>query len=75
MRRFETWAAEAALASGVPLLPCYLYGTSRGHQGGPRLFVGQELEPFGDPETLTGHLRRQIGALALEGITVAVETR
>ena len=73
--RFETWAAEAALLSGAPLLPCYLYGTTRGHRGAPRLIVGREFEPFGDPETLTGCLRRAIGALALESGTVAVETR
>ncbi len=75
MEKFETWAAEVALASGAPLLPCYLFGTTNGHRGKPLLMVGQEFEPFGDPAILTGHLRRQIGALALEGGTVAVETR
>ncbi len=73
--KFKTWAAEAALSSGAPLLPCYLYGTTRGHRGRPLLMVGQELEPFGDPKILTGHLRRQIGALALKGGTVTVATR
>ena len=67
--RFETWAAEAALASGAPLLPCYLYGTTRGHRGPPRLFVGEEIRPSGDPEALTGRLRRAIGALAVAGGT------
>ncbi len=60
---FKTWAAETALASGVPLLPCYLYGTTRGHAGPPCLVVGEELSPEGDPETLTRRLRRAILAL------------
>ena len=60
----ETWAAEAALAGGVPLLPCYLHGTTCGHEGPPRLYVGEELAAEGDAETLTQSLRRAILALA-----------
>ncbi len=60
----KTWAAEVALANSVPLLPCYLYGTTRGHDGPPRLIVGEELAAEGDAETLTQRLRRAILALA-----------
>ncbi len=61
---FKTWAAEVALANDTPLLPCYLYGTTRGHDGPPRLIVGEELAAEGDAETLTGRLRQAILALA-----------
>ncbi|MEM7585954.1 MAG: 1-acyl-sn-glycerol-3-phosphate acyltransferase [Acidobacteriota bacterium] len=61
---FKTWAAEVALAHRVPLLPCYLYGTTRGQRGAPRLVVGEPLEPSGDPVDLTRRLREAIVALA-----------
>ncbi len=61
---FETWAAEVALANGAPLLPCYLYGTTRGQSGAPKLIVGEEMAPEGDAETLTDRLRRAILTLA-----------
>lgn len=61
---FEEWAAEVALASAAPILPCYLYGTTRGHRGAPRLYVGEEIEPAGDPSSLTARLRRAIAELA-----------
>lgn len=68
---FKTWAAEVALAGGVPLLPCYLYGTTRGHDGPPKLIVGEELAPVGDAESLTGRLRQAILALAPAGAAEA----
>ncbi len=61
---FKTWAAEVALANDVPLLPCYLYGTTRGHHGPPELIVGEALAAEGDEESLTGRLRQAILALA-----------
>lgn len=63
---FETWAAEVALASGAPLLPCYLYGTTRGHRPPPRLHVGDEIVPAGDAAALTARLRRAIVELSPE---------
>ncbi len=60
----STWAAEVALASGAPLLPCYLHGTTRGHEGPPRLLVGEEMPPRGGARELTLRLRRAIAALA-----------
>jgi len=60
---FESWAAELALENRVPVLPCYLYGTTRGHRGAPRLRVGMELEPAGDPTAFTDRIRRAIAAL------------
>ncbi len=70
---FKSWAAEVALANGVPLLPCYLFGTTRGQEGPPRLFVGEELAPEGDAETLTRRLRRAILALAPAGAAALAE--
>jgi 1-acyl-sn-glycerol-3-phosphate acyltransferase len=61
---FKTWAAEVALATGTSILPCYLYGTTSGHHGAPRLIVGEELRPSGDADTLTAQLRQTISALA-----------
>lgn len=69
----KTWAAEVALAHRAPILPCYLYGTTRGHHGPPRLVVGKELAPEGDPEALTRRLRRAIEALAPAPATAAAE--
>ncbi len=53
---FLTWAADVALASGAPILPCYIHGTTRGHAGPARLIVGREIEPSGDAATLTERL-------------------
>lgn len=61
---FKTWAAEVALQNNVPILPCYLYGTTHGHSGPPRLIVGARIEPEGNAETLTTALRRRIVALS-----------
>lgn len=44
MGPFKTWAAEAALTSNVPIVPCYLYGTTRHHDGPSRLSIGRPLE-------------------------------
>jgi 1-acyl-sn-glycerol-3-phosphate acyltransferase len=65
---FRTWAAEVALASGAPLLPCYLHGTTRGHLGPPRLIVGELMEPAGDAAELTRRLRRAVAALSPEEV-------
>jgi 1-acyl-sn-glycerol-3-phosphate acyltransferase len=64
MGGFSSWAAEVALRNRVPVLPCYLYGTTEGHHGPPRLIVGEAIAPEGDPESLTRTLRRAIGELA-----------
>jgi 1-acyl-sn-glycerol-3-phosphate acyltransferase len=63
---FQTWAAEVALANRAPILPCYMYGTTRGHTGAPRLIVGEEMSPAGDAAGLTQRLREVIAALAPE---------
>jgi 1-acyl-sn-glycerol-3-phosphate acyltransferase len=62
MGAFVSWAAEAALGVAAPVLPCYLYGTTRG-QHRARLFVGTEIEPAGDAEALTERLRTTVAAL------------
>jgi 1-acyl-sn-glycerol-3-phosphate acyltransferase len=64
MGEFKTWAAEVALASGAPILPCYLYGTTRGHAGNPKLYVGRPMKPRGGALELTVELRQAIEALA-----------
>ncbi len=61
---FQTWAAEVSLDNGVPLLPCYLHGTTRGHSGGVRLRVGDRIRPRGTAGELTARLREAISALA-----------
>jgi 1-acyl-sn-glycerol-3-phosphate acyltransferase len=68
---FSDWAAEVALASGAPLLPCYLFGTTRGQEGGVRLFVGREMRPEGGAVELTASLKRAIEQLAPEMRTSA----
>jgi 1-acyl-sn-glycerol-3-phosphate acyltransferase len=64
---FHPWVAEIALAAGVPLLPCYLYGTTQGHSGPPWLAVGDALPPAGHPAALTADLRAAIAALGPPG--------
>ncbi|MEM7353443.1 MAG: 1-acyl-sn-glycerol-3-phosphate acyltransferase [Acidobacteriota bacterium] len=71
---FKTWAAEVALANRVPILPCYLYGTTAGQGGPPRLYVGAPIEPRGDAEDLTAGLRRAILDLAPAVRTEGSET-
>jgi 1-acyl-sn-glycerol-3-phosphate acyltransferase len=63
---FKTWAAEVALQNQVPILPCYLFGTTHGHTGSPRLIVGDKIAPQSDANALTHSLRSQIVALAPE---------
>lgn len=64
---FQTWAAEVALENGTAILPCYLFGTTRGQTGAVRLIVGQEIEASGSAEDLTRRLREAIEALAPGG--------
>jgi 1-acyl-sn-glycerol-3-phosphate acyltransferase len=61
---FESWAAEVALASAAPVVPCYLYGTTRGHGGAVRLIVGAPILPEGNAEGLTRRFREAVSALA-----------
>jgi 1-acyl-sn-glycerol-3-phosphate acyltransferase len=69
---FSTWAAEVAIASDAPILPCYLEGTNRGHRATSRgrqrvrLIVGREFEPEGAAAAITARLRQAIVALAPE---------
>lgn len=71
MGPFKTWAADVALTSNVPIVPCYLYGTTKGQAGPPRLDVGRALEPTDMQEMgvaeLTDTLRRHIEALMPTG--------
>ncbi len=70
---FKTWAAEVALAKQVPIVPCYIYGTTRGHRGPAQLRFGPPLNPrnstleaAGKPsaDELTAEMRRAIESLA-----------
>lgn len=63
MIEFKTWAAELALATQTPLLPCYLYGTTRGQVGRTRLIVGEPIEPRGAASELTAELFGAVRAL------------
>jgi 1-acyl-sn-glycerol-3-phosphate acyltransferase len=68
---FSPWAAEVALATSTPLVPCYLHGT--GHPPAPRvrLVIGPPLRPEGNAEDLTGRMRSAILALASDPRTEA----
>jgi 1-acyl-sn-glycerol-3-phosphate acyltransferase len=57
---FKNWAADVALAQQVPVIPCYLYGTTAGQSGKKRLRVGTPIKPQGSPETLSQHFRESI---------------
>lgn len=57
---FQTWAAEVALAEYAQVIPCYLYGTTKGQTGKKQLFVGSPLEPQGTLESLTQTFRKAI---------------
>ncbi len=67
---FRKWVAELALLHDVPILPCYLHGTTQGHRGRRRLVVGREFEPRGDATTLTLRLRE-----AIEGLDATASPR
>ena len=65
MGAFSTWAAELALRSGAPVLPCCIHGTGRNQTGRVHLVVG-EARSYGPPQTpgsLTEALRAEIVAL------------
>jgi len=57
MGAFKTWAAEAALSRSVPVIPCYLYGTTKGQNGPKRLIVGSSLSPVGTAVSFTETMR------------------
>jgi 1-acyl-sn-glycerol-3-phosphate acyltransferase len=63
MGRFETWAAEVALAAGTPILPIFLHGTTLGHAHPARVYVGQRLDPTGTAVSLTESLHQAVQAL------------
>ena len=64
---FKTWAAEVTLAQQVPVIPCYLYGTTEGQSGKKRLRVGTPIMPQGNPEALTRVFRDTILNLKPKG--------
>ncbi len=63
---FTSSLARVATTARVPVLPCYLYGTTRGHQGAPHLYVGASIEPATQVDTLTAEVRAAIEALRAE---------
>jgi len=63
LAEFKTWAAEVALTNRVPVIPCYIYGTTTGHSGKKRLLVGDVIEPSGNPEELTREFKKRIETL------------
>jgi 1-acyl-sn-glycerol-3-phosphate acyltransferase len=68
LHEFKTWAAEVALNNRVPVIPCYIYGTSTGHKGKKKLFVGEAIEPAGDPESLTRRFFAEIENLQKQSL-------
>jgi 1-acyl-sn-glycerol-3-phosphate acyltransferase len=67
MGPFQTWAAEVALEENLNVLPCYLYGTTKGQAGKKRLIVGSFIQSVGDAESLTETYRRAIETLKRKG--------
>jgi len=57
---FKTWAAEVALAYQVPVIPCYIYGTTKSHSGSKRVVFGPPIEPRGNSIQLTDCFREAI---------------
>lgn len=70
LSEFKTWAAEVAIHNRVPVIPCYIYGTSTGHDGRPKLIVGEAITPAGDPESLTQVFFNEIANLQKQYIKV-----
>ncbi len=67
MGSFRDWAAEVALASGHPVVPLYIRGTTEGHDPQQiRLHYGRPLRPRPgeDAAALTQRIRAAIEALA-----------
>ncbi len=64
---FREWAAQVVLDSGVAVIPCYIRGTTAGHDRRRlRLVVGEPFrpDPAADATSLTATLRARIEALA-----------
>lgn len=68
MGPFKDWAAKVALQAEVPVIPCYLYGTTDGEEGSIRLFVGEEWMPAGKPDSVTEEFRKAIEHLRREEV-------
>ena len=58
--KFKSWAAEVAIAQQVPVVPCYLYGTTRGQFGPKQLIIGEPKLPHEDAINFTGTLRSAV---------------
>jgi 1-acyl-sn-glycerol-3-phosphate acyltransferase len=57
---FKTWAAELVLSYQVPVIPCYIYGTTKSHSGSKRVVFGSPIEPSGTSIELTQCFRETI---------------
>jgi len=57
---FKNWAAEVAVKNGCHVIPCYLYGTTKGQDKKVRLIIGQGFLPEKTPELLTCNMRKKI---------------
>ena len=66
MGNFKIWAAEVALENNVPIIPCYIYGTTKGHSGPIRIIVGEAFMPDlkQNAQTLTDIFYAKIKKLA-----------
>ena len=65
MGMFKIWAAEVALKNGCPIIPCYLYGTTKDQDKKIKLIIGSSFLPEKTPELLTCDMRQKI--LSLKG--------
>ena len=58
--KFKTYAAEVSNKSSIPVIPCYIYSTTVGQSGAPRVIVGDPIPPISDAVELTDQYRRAI---------------
>lgn len=57
---FKTWAADIALSYQVPVIPCYIYGTTKNQKGAKKLNFGSPIELGGTSDELTHYFREII---------------
>lgn len=65
---FKTWAAEVAVRSGAPAVPCFITGTSRYAKSAVTIKVGKviDLPSNVDAQSLTATFKQRIAALSTQ---------
>jgi len=66
MGEFKTWAADVALSYQVPVIPCYIYGTTKNQKGAKKVIFGPSIDPDGTSAELTRYFREIILNLGIK---------